>query len=381
MGVGGEKAPGLPGVKMHRYRLHRQILPGQHPYLRQMENAVLHGQAAARLFLDLKKEGFVPDVVFAHPGWGETLFVRDVFPDASVVHYCEWYYGNKGSDCSFDPEFPSTLDDSARVRAWNALHLLNLEICDFGVSPTAWQKKQHPISYRDKISVIHEGIDTDNLSPDPDAVFLTPSGARIQSGDPVITYVARNLEPYRGFHIFMRALELIQRSHQSCHALILGGDSVSYGRSPEGAPNWREKMLKEARIDPARTHFFGRVPYDIYRKILQVSMVHLYLTYPFVLSWSMLEAMASGCLVVGSRTAPVEEVINDGENGLLVDFFDKRGIADRILEIFDSPERFAALRDRARKDIGERFSMRAGFEGYQAVLERSTCRKAYRVYG
>ena len=376
VGVGGEKAPGLPDVKMYRYKLHRQVAGQQHPYLRQMESAVLHGQAVARLLLGLKKEGFAPDVVLAHPGWGETLFIRDIFPDIRVVHYCEWYYGIKGSDSGFDPEFPVTLDGSARVRAWNALHLLNLETCDSGVSPTSWQKNQHPRLYQDKISVIHEGINTDNLAPDHGVAFAAPSGAVFRFGDPVITYVSRNLEPYRGFHIFMRALEIVQRKHGACQALIVGGGGVSYGRPPEGAANWREKMLEEVRLDPARTHFVGKVPYDVYRRILQVSLVHVYLTYPFVLSWSMLEAMCSGCLVVGSRTAPVEEVIRDGENGLLADFFDVEGIADRILEVLDSPERFAAMRERARKDACERFTLRAGLEGYQAALENAFSRKA-----
>lgn len=370
-GLGHETAPGMQQVPWSTYRLQRPPLKEQHHYLRQMERAVLHGQAVARALIGLRERGFKPDTILAHPGWGETLYAKDVFPDTRLIHFCEWYYEGIGADIGFDPEFPASFDDRARVRTWNALHTLNLQTCDAGVSPTAWQKTRHPEIYRSKIEVIHEGIDTENLGPDPGAAFTTPNGTTLRAGDPVITYVARNIEPYRGFHSFMRALKLIQRRHKSCHALIVGGDEVSYGRRPADAPTWREKMLLEVKPDPARTHFLGRVPYDVYRTVLQVSAAHVYLTYPFVLSWSMLEAMASGCLVIGSRTAPVEEVIRDGENGLLVDFFDWEEIADRVIEVLEAPEAYAALRKQAREEVAARFSRQSGLEKYRNLVQPS----------
>lgn len=315
VGLGRDTAPGIAGIRWFKYALHRLPKQDQHPYLRQMETAVLHGQAVARTLFELKRRGFAPDVILAHPGWGETLYVRDVFPDVRLIHFCEWYYGASGADLDFDPEFPTSFDARARIRTWNALHTLNLENCDIGVTPTHWQHSRHPEVYRDKIAVIHEGINTDILRPDPAAILKLDNGITLKAGDPVITYVARNLEPYRGVHVFMRALETIQKKHPTCHTVIVGGNGVSYGSQPKDAPNWREKMLREVKLDPTRTHFLGKVPYDTYLKVLQVSAAHVYLTYPFVLSWSVLEAMASGCLVVGSRTAPVEEVIRGGGMG------------------------------------------------------------------
>lgn len=368
LAIGRDTAPGVSGVRCLKYKPSRAPAPQQHHYLRRMEDAVLHGQAVARLLLGLKRQGFTPDVIVAHPGWGETLYAKDVFPQVRLIHLCEWFYGATGSDVGFDPEFPAAFDDRARVRTWNALHHLNLENCDIGISPTEWQKSRHPAAYQHKIVVAHEGIDTELLGPDPGAQITLKSGLVLKAGDPVITFVSRNLEPYRGFHQFMRALALIQAEHKTCHALIVGGDGVSYGQRPADAKHWREKMLRECNLDASRVHFVGKVPYEQYRKVLQVSAAHVYLTYPFVLSWSMLEAMATGCMVIGSRTAPVQELIRDGANGRLVDFFDKQALVQTVIATLnDDKQTTTALRDQARRDA-RRYSLRAGLVGYDGAL-------------
>lgn len=354
--------PDVPELRLIRYKPHRSVSKDQHHYLRRMEDAVLHGQAVARVLLKLKASGFKPDAILAHPGWGETLYAKDVFPDARLVHYAEWFYNAQGADIGFDPEFPVSFDDLARIRSWNALHLLNLENCDAAISPTKWQKAQHPKAYLDKITVAHEGIDTENLGPDPNARIKLPSGLVLKAGDPVVTYVARNLEPYRGFHSFMRALPAIQAEHKTCHTVIVGGDEVSYGSRPKDPryKNWREQMLAEvgSRLDPTRTHFVGKLAYADYKRLLQVSAAHVYLTCPFVLSWSCLEAMASGCLVIGSDTAPVREVLQDGVNGMVVPFGDGRQLSERIALVM--ADRCEGMRLDARQMVRGRFARFAG---------------------
>lgn len=379
IGIGRDTAPGLPQVpelQLIRYKPHRTGRADQHHYLRKMEDAVLHGQAVARVLLDLKRQGFTPDVILAHPGWGETLYAKDVFPDTRLVHFCEWFYNSQGADIGFDPEFPATFDDQARIRSWNALHLLNLENCDAGISPTNWQKAQHPKAYLDKIMVAHEGIDTENLRPDPNAQIKLPNGQVLKAGDPVITYVARNLEPYRGFHSFMRALPLIQKEHKQCHTVIVGGDEVSYGKRPEGAKNWREKMLAEvgAQLDPTRTHFLGKVPYQTYKTLLQVSATHVYLTYPFVLSWSMLEAMATAALVVGSDTAPVREALTDGHSGFIAAPFDRGSLRSQVLRGLQSKN--VELRVAARHDAGRCFNTKDGTAVIDHLCVSTVCQAA-----
>ncbi|MDM0109414.1 glycosyltransferase family 4 protein [Variovorax sp. J22R24] len=371
-GLGRDSAPGLPGFdQLMRYRVAREPHAHQHPYLRQMEAATLHGQATARAMLEIRRKGFIPDVILAHPGWGEALYAKDVFPDTRLVHLCEWYYNADGADLGFDPEHPISFDDRARIRTWNAQHTLNLVNCDAAVSPTEWQRSRHPEILQPKIVMQHEGIDTEGLGPDPAATVVTPGGTVLKVGDPVITYVARNLEPYRGFHIFMRALEKIQKAHPGCHAVVVGGDEVSYGSAPRDAANWREKMLREVALDPARTHFLGRVPRTQYLRVLQVSAAHVYLTYPFVLSWSMLEAMATAALIIGSSTAPVREVLHDGVNGRLVEFFDVDAIARTVLDVLETPQAQWPLRRQAKRDA-ERYSREAGLARYDQLIDGGT---------
>ena len=372
IGIGRAGAPGMPGVQWLRYKTHRTAAKETHPYCRSFENAVLHGQAVCRLLMQLKDQGFVPDVVLAHPGWGETLYLREVFPHTKLIHLCEWFYGANGPDMGFDPEFPAALDDRLRVSTWRAHHLLALEQCDVAIAPTQWQKSQFPATYQPKIQVLHEGIATDVLGPDLQAQLTLPNGQVLKAGDPVVTYVARNLEPYRGFHVFMRCLPALLAAHPTCQVLIVGGDDVSYGRPPKNAKSWREALLREVNIDTSsetgRVHFLGKLPYAQYRRVLQVSAVHVYLTYPFVLSWSLLEALASGCAVVASDTAPVREVIRQGENGWLVDFFDGSQIVDAVLKALADPTGLRAIRQAAVASVRERFAQAAGTAGYLAML-------------
>jgi glycosyltransferase involved in cell wall biosynthesis len=329
-----------------------------HSYLQSSTAAVLRGQEVARTLQQVKWDGFVPDLIYAHPGWGEALYVKDVFPDVPLINFCEFYYHSTGQDVGFDPEYPSTFDDILQLRTRNAPHLLSLDAMDAGISPTKWQRSCFPVPYQSRIEVVHDGIDTYYMSPDPNAVFVLPSRKTLSAQDEVITFVNRNLEPSRGFHTFMRALpELLQR-RPNAQILIVGGDEVSYGQ-PSAYGSYRKQMLAELgdRLDLSRIHFLGKIPYSQYRRMLQISTAHVYLTYPFVLSWSMLEAMAVGCLVIGSRTTPVTEVIADESNGLLVDFFSPDEIVNAVCRACEQPEQMAELRRAARQTVLDHYDL------------------------
>lgn len=371
LGIGLDTAPGLPNTKLLRYKLHRSPSPKIHPYVRSYELAVLYGQQVLRMLLDLKKKGYKPDVIVSHPGWGETLFAKEAFPDTKLIHFSEFYYHLQGADVGFDPEFSmADIDEMARIKMRNGIHLMNLENCDIAVSPTKWQHSLHPKPYHDKIKIIHEGINTKLLGPDLEVSLQFKSGLVLKKGDPVITYVSRNLEPYRGFHIFMRALPQLLKDNPQAHIIVVGGNDVSYGSKPKDAPDWKTKLLKENPIDQqdqARVHFLGKVPYDTYRKILQISSAHIYLTYPFVLSWSCLEALATGCLIVGSNTQPVQEVITHNQNGLLVDFFDYKQLAAQVAEVVHNQDKYQYLREAAQQSA-QAYSITKGNKAYEQLI-------------
>ncbi|VVM97008.1 D-inositol-3-phosphate glycosyltransferase [Pseudomonas fluorescens] len=370
LAIGRDTAPGIAGVKIYRYRAASRAPGGIHPYLTRYEQAVTDGQKVLEILRRLKHSGYRPDVILAHPGWGETLFVKDVYPDAPLIHYCEYYYRAQGADSGFDPEFPRATRESSRLRVLNSLHLLNLEQCDFAIAPTQWQRSLFPAAYQSAIRVIHEGVIQSAYLAKAGAVML-PNGVELRSGQPIVTYVARNLEPYRGFHSFMRAIPPIQAECPDVQIIIVGGDDVSYGCKPVGYANWRSRMEAEVSFDDSRVHFTGKLPYQTYRAVLQCSKVHVYLTYPFVLSWSLLEAMASGCVVVASDTAPVREVIVDGHNGLLVDFFDHHAIAKRIARVLESAGEYERIRC-AAKLTASRFDVEYGTKKYFEVFESAT---------
>ncbi|WP_145107212.1 glycosyltransferase family 4 protein [Cereibacter sediminicola] len=319
------------------------------------------GVTVARAALQLRdQKGYRPDVIFGHSGWGETLFLKEVWPEARLLIYAEFYYRGTGQDVGFDPEFDRRAFDAVMIAQGRAAHLGQALLhADAGLSPTHWQASTYPAALRRQIEVIHDGVDTLSMAPDPGASFALPDGRVLRPGDEVLTFVNRNLEPYRGYHIFLRALPEVLSARPDAQVVLVGGEGVSYGPAPTTG-SWKQRFLDEvgSGLDLSRVHFVGRVPYDRFRALMQVSRAHAYLTYPFVLSWSMLEAMSAGALVIGSRTAPVEEVIEHGRNGLLVDFFDVAGWSRAMIHALAEPERFRPLREAARDTILGRYDLR-----------------------
>ena len=349
----------IEGVETLEY-LPLPVSTGVQPYLLDLEANMMNGLAVARLCEGLKRDGFTPDIVIGHTGWGELLFVKDVWPGVPLLGYFEFFYRFSGSDLDFDPEFLPVPEDAMRIRMRNSSNLLNLHAADWGHTPTKWQRDQYPAEYHHRISVIHEGIDTDRVRPDPTARLWLRGGLSLSRDDQVVTYSARNLEPYRGFHVLMRTLPAVLERCPKARVIIIGADGVSYGRRPPQGTSWREYMLAEvgSDLDHSRVHFVGWLPYEQYLAVLQISSAHVYLTYPFVLSWGLLEAMATECLVIASRTPPVEEAVDGTSNGHLVDFFDTAALADRICDAVQDPNASAPMRRHARRTVIERFDLK-----------------------
>jgi glycosyltransferase involved in cell wall biosynthesis len=348
-------------IEYVRYTTKRGTSKELHPWVIDYEAKVIRAEACAEACMKLKQSGFVPDLICVHPGWGEALLLREVWPKVKQLHFVEFYYGSEGRDVGFDPEFPTPVfAGRCRLHIKNTNNLMNLVDMDAGVSPTHWQKSTVPKEFQQKIHVIHDGVDTANLTPEPNALLRAKrddgSEVKLTREDKVVTFVNRNLEPSRGYHQFMRALPAIFAALPDTHIVIIGGDGVSYGAAPKKG-TWKNRYLNEVSdaIDLSRVHFLGSVAYDTYIAALRISSAHVYLTYPFVLSWSMLESMSLGAPLIASSTPPVTEVVKDGENGWLVDFFDSKALAEKVIQVLGSDTQ--QICERARQTVVQNYDL------------------------
>lgn len=353
------------GVRVIPYGIQRRGGQKLHPWLLDMDSKVTRGEACYHAAMKLKAQGYHPDVIIAHHGWGESLFLRDVWPRARLGVYCELYHLAGYPHLGFDPEFQSRTPgtEALRIRLKNLNNHMHFDIAQAGISPTSFQAGTFPEVFRDKISVIHDGIDTDHVKPDAEVRFAL--GDRVLTReDEVITFVNRNLEPYRGYHVFMRALPRLLRERPNAQILVTGGDGTSYGAKPPQGKTWKQIFIDEVRDqipddDWARVHFLGRIPYDRFLDMLRLSRLHIYLTYPFVLSWSLLEAMAMQCAIVASDTAPLREAISHDETGRLVDFFDGEKLVDEACALLDDADARARLGAAARDHVVQTYDLQS----------------------
>ena len=360
-------------IQYFLYQMNRGNTPNIHPLALETESKVIRGEACANAALSLKEQGFKPDLICAHPGWGESLFLKSIWPNTPILLYQEFYYQLKGFDLNFDPETqpPHNLEKEAKAILKNNCLLTSLEQSSWNVCPTNFQRSSFPTHWQQYISTIHDGIDEQQARPDSNIGQLKlPSGDYIQQEDTIVTFVNRTLEPYRGYHTFVRAIPEIQNLCPEAKIVIVGETKgVSYGAPcPKG--EWKDHFLEEidGKYDPSGVYFTGKLEYKDFLHLLKLSNAHAYLTYPFVLSWSLLEAMSTECAIVGSKTAPVQELITHGNNGLLVDFFDHQGLAESIAELLKNRNLAKTLGRNARKTVLKDYTLKQCVSRHLALM-------------
>jgi glycosyltransferase involved in cell wall biosynthesis len=369
--IGEPSGNALEGVRRLLYTAPKPNQDGVHPVARDFDLAARRAEIVAQMAGNLKRLGFTPDIVIGHHGWGELLNIPDVWPEVPILGYMEFYYHTDGQDVNFDPEFPITVERFARIRAMNVINHLALSLRQHGQTPTQWQLTRYPEWARNDIRVIKEGARLELCKPDP-AKRKQPFAIgdfKVAAKDKLVTYVARNLEPYRGFHVMMRALEPLLAARQDVKVVMVGGDDVSYG-SRLATGSWREHFQKEmaGRYDASRVCLPGQIPYDRYIHMLQRSDVHVYLTYPFVASWSLREALACGCAVVASDVESVTEFVTHDSNGLIVPCLDRTKLADAILLLLEDAKLNKRLRVAARKYAERHLDMNDYVTAMQAAI-------------
>jgi len=346
----------IPGVKKHVYNLKREVPANCHRYLRFYEECINHGQSAAELALQLKQAGFYPDIVYGHT-WGQTLFMKDVFPESKLLGYFEWFFNVKDSYLDFGNK-EVNIDERAKFRIDNSQLFIDLHSCDAGLCPTHYQVSQFPEIYKDKIKVLHDGIDTDFCCRKDDAsLFIPDKNITLTQNDEVLTYGTRGMDPYRGFPEFMRAVEILQKKRPNLHVVISGKDRVCYGPPLPNGKTYKQKMLEELDLDLNRIHFTGLLPFDKFVDMLNITSAHVYLTYPFVCSWSLLNAMACESPIIASNTEPVLEFLEDGKNALLCNFFNVEEQVEKIEYALDNRDKMEDLRKQARNLIVDKYSL------------------------
>ena len=349
-----KKPPQFNGVRTVIYASHHKADEKAYGLSKTWETAAGNGFGAAMALRKIVTEGFTPDIIIGHVGWGEMSFFREVLPDTPMIGFFEYYYSAHGGPVGFDPSEPVSDHSPFLLVANNVVPLANINIVDLAHSPTQWQRDRFPTSFHNKMYVCHDGIRTDKLRPNKRAkVTLGRVGRPLTVKDEIVTFMARNLETTRGYHQFMRALPRIQKARPNARIMVIGGNDASYGKPTQHAGGLRGKM--EAKVghllDWDRLHFLGQVPFESYQKIIQISSCHIYLTMPFVLSWSFLECMAMEATIVASDVAPVREAMEHGKTGLLVDFFDAEAIASQVVDVLENPRTFAHLGPAAREHV------------------------------
>lgn len=317
------------------------------------EAATALGYSAAMALQEHEaKTGFRPDLILGHTGWGEMLFLKQVWPDVPSIGFFEYFYLLEGGDVGFTK--PANKATPFLLQARNAVPYASLHCVDKAVAPTQWQHDTYPDLFRDKMYVCHDGIRSDILVPEPDArLKLTRLERELTCADEVFTYVARNMEPTRGFKSYMHALPKILNERPDARAIIVGDNKVSYGAASKHKNGFRGEMEAELgdSVDWERVHFVGRTSYADFCKIIQLSTCHIYLTVPFILSWSLLEAMSMGAVVVANDVEPVKEAITHQETGLLVDFFDSDALAKQVVDVLARPKDYAHIGQQARDHV------------------------------
>jgi hypothetical protein len=368
--IGGPNAPGIDGMALGRYGMRRGSTPGMLPLAVRAEADLIRAEGALRVARAMKERGFDPAVIVGHSGWGETILLDEAFPNAKMVLYPEFFYRGRGLDIDFDSEFLPTTDEAILLgKTKNATPALALTDADVIVSPTEFQASLLPAVFQPRVRVIHEGIDVEAIRPAAAAPFVVSDTLTIAPGAPVITHINNQLEPLRGLHIFARALPRLMAEVPDAQVLVFGQThNRPYGGSPTDGRSWREVCFDGVEVDPARLHFLGKTSHDRMLDALRLSTAHVYYTYPFVLSWSLVEAMATGCYVIASDTPPLHDAIEDGVNGRLLPFFDVEALSEAMIAACRDPQASAPLRAAARETAVTKFSRQKGRAAWLELL-------------
>tara|TARA_B100000674_G_scaffold498388_1_gene536456 strand:+ start:1733 stop:2938 length:1206 start_codon:yes stop_codon:yes gene_type:complete len=347
--IGSSQRPTDQRIEVLRYQHNLGERSGVHPHSLEVDEWITRSEQVANLAMKLKQRGWAPDVMLAHPGWGEALLLRQVFPSTPLVIWPELWLRPEHLGISSTGMNVGQMQ-YLRIKDW----LIDGAMADasLAVLPTQYQASTFPARWQHKIAVVHEGVPEAMLQLPRLGQLTIANGVTLGQDVPVVTFISRNLEPMRGFPTFMRAMPSLLAHNPKVQIVIVGGDEVSYSSAPGDGRTWRDHLLEELgdRIDRNRVHLFGRMPHDQLQKLYRRSDLHVYLSKAFVLSWSLLELMACGTPVLGEANSMMEELIQPGVNGALW-----RGqpenLAKAILTLLEKPDQLRQWGRQAKQQL------------------------------
>jgi glycosyltransferase involved in cell wall biosynthesis len=298
-----------------------------------------------------------PDVVVGHVSYGTFLYLKNLYA-CPFVGYFELFPGAFwGQEMVLREAFPPTESVRLFQSTYHALTILQLMACDVAYTPSQTQWNMAPAEYRNKIKVIPEGVDCNVFQPRPRPTTI--GDRTIEPHTPVITFVSRTLESVRGFDIFMRVAKRIAEARPDALFIVVGAERTHYGHelAYTQGKSFARWVLAQEEYDLSRFAFIAMPPMEQLASIYNVSSLHVHLSAPFIPSPTLLQAMASGCAILGSATAPVQEFIEDGKHGRLAPLEDVETLTSVALEMIANPEQCRELAREARLRAVEEYEL------------------------
>jgi glycosyltransferase involved in cell wall biosynthesis len=354
-------------IEICRYDLPKPERDGIHKLTAEVDEWIRRSELVAQQAEQLRQRGWAPDVMLAHPGWGESLLLRDVFPSTPLVLWPELWL--KPEHMGVAPD-QLGLEQKHYLRCKNGLLDAALAEAQAAVVPTAYQASCFPQRWQGLIELIHEGVPEQLFSLTRlDSLTLSET-VTLAAGVPVVTFISRNLEPMRGFPTFMQALPRLQQLNPAVHVVIVGGDEVSYSAAPGEGQSWKQVLLDElnGQLDHSRIHWFGRIPHEELIKLYRRSNLHVYLSGAFVLSWSLTEVLACGTPVLAHANPMVNELIKPGVNGALYQG-PPAGLGQAMAELLENKAQLTRWGEACRTALEPTFRQEQCMEKLEKLLQ------------
>ena len=333
------------------------------------------GSAVAKLVQQLIEQDHPPDLVMSHSAWGESLCLRRVCRDVPWISYPELWGNPRSLGFGFDQSLDGLTPEATRFSSANLITELALLQSSASVVASRSQLLSFPKSLQHRLTLQPEGVDLQRIKPDASACLTIPKmGLEFRAGQPLVTFISRHLEPLRGLRQMLMAWPLVSQTIPEAQLLLVGGKGQGYSlQRPKGQNHLEDALNNLPDTTNRRTiHCLGRLPYEEMLTLLQCSACHVALSYPYTLSWSVLEALSCGVPVISNPDSPISVELGDDANKALalVPFDDIASLSLKTIELLQHPQRARAMGAAGRSWIEQNASLEQALKGYEQLFRK-----------